>query len=279
LAVTVNEIPVAFEGDGAGVGELTWGQLGIWRRTQQSGRTMNLVVTVPLEDGTPVTELLGMLRFLVGRHPALRTRLRFVPDPDGGQRPLQVVAGAGEVPLRVLDVGDDDDPAAVVDELRSRYELEFFDYEHEFPVRMAVVTQSGSPAHLLIGYSHVLVDGAGIRAPARDLEHFDRTAGAAGTATAPPPTAPSALEVAQAQATPTGRRQSTRAVRHWAAQLDRLADWPAVDTPQEQEPRHWELVGYSAAMELGTRAVAARTGVGTTHVLLACTVPEWAHCH
>ncbi|WP_370360479.1 hypothetical protein [Catenulispora sp. MAP12-49] len=65
MAVTVHEIPVAFEGPGAGVGELTWGQLGIWRRTEQSGRTMNLVVTVPMEDGTTVAELLGMLRFLL----------------------------------------------------------------------------------------------------------------------------------------------------------------------------------------------------------------------
>lgn len=256
---------MAFEGDGAGVGELTWGQLGIWRRTRQTGRTMNLVVAVPMADGTPVAELVGMLRFLVGRHPALRTRLRFVPDPDGGQRPTQVVAGSGQVPLLVVEIGDDDNAAAVVDELRSRYELEFFDYEHEFPVRMAVVARSGSAAHLVIGYSHVFVDGAAIRALARDLEHFDRAGGAA----APPPTAPSALEVARAQATAAGRRQSTRAVRHWAAQLDRLTDWPAPDPPQEQEPRHWELVGYSPAMELGMRAVAARTGAGTTHVLLA----------
>ncbi len=262
---------MAFEGDGSGVGELTWGQLGIWRRTQQTGRTMNLVVAVPMADGTPVAELVGMLRFLVGRHPALRTRLRFVPDADGGRRPMQVVAGSGSVPLQVVEIGDDDDAAAaaVVDELRSQYELEFFDYEHEFPVRMAVVTRSESAAHLVIGYSHVFVDGAAIRALSRDLEHFDRSGGAAGSATAPPLTSPNALEVAQAQATAAGRRQSTRAVRHWAAQLDRLTDWPTPDEPQEQEPRHWELVGYSPAMELAMRAVAARTGAGTTHVLLA----------
>ncbi|MEZ0110567.1 hypothetical protein ABH920_004582 [Catenulispora sp. EB89] len=173
------------------------------------------------------------------------------------------------MPLRVVEIGDDEDAAGVVDELRSRYELESFDYEHEFPVRMAVVTRSGTAAHLVIGYSHVFVDGAAIRALARDLEHFNRASGASGVATAPPPAPPSALDVAQAQATAAGRRQSSRAVRHWAAQLDRLTDWPAPDPPQEQEPRHWELVGYSPAMELGMRAVAARTGAGTTHVLLA----------
>lgn len=98
---------------------------------------------------------------------------------------------------------------------------------------------------------------------------LDRASGAAGVATAPAPTAPSALDVAQAQSTQAGRRQSTRAVRHWAAQLDRLTEWPGADAPHEQDPRYWELVGYSPALELGMRMVAARTGAGTTHVLLA----------
>jgi hypothetical protein len=134
---------------------------------------------------------------------------------------------------------------------------------------MAVVRSSGKSAHLLIGYSHVLVDGAGIQALARDLEHFDRGGGDAGVATAPPPGAPSALDVARAQAAPAGRRQSARAVRHWAAQLDRLDGWRTAESARTRDPRFWELVGYSPAMETAMRVVAARTGAGTTHVLLA----------
>jgi hypothetical protein len=48
-----------------------------------------------------------------------------------------------------------------------------------------------------------------------------------------------------------------------------LNDWQAPEPPREQEPRYWELVGYSPAMESAMRVVAARTGAGTTHVLLA----------
>ena len=181
MAVAVREIPVAFAGGGAGVGELIWGQLGIWRQSQRSGRTMNLVVSMPVADAVPVAEFAGMLRFLVSRHPALRTRLRFVPDPAGGRRPVQVVADAGEVPLRIVDIGDGDDPGAVIEELHTRYELTFFDYEHEFPIRMAVVQRSGVPAHLLICYHHVVLDGAAIRALARDLDqHFDPGGGEGG---------------------------------------------------------------------------------------------------
>ncbi|MFL6114495.1 MAG: condensation domain-containing protein [Catenulispora sp.] len=271
MAVTMGVIQVAFDADGAGAEELTWGQLGIWRRTRQTGRTMNIVLTLPLDDGTPLVELVGMLRFLVSRHPVLRTRLRFGVDPAGArQRPQQVVVASGEVPLHVVDVdGEGDDPAAAAEELHSRYERDRFDYEHEFPVRMGVVQRWGKPAYLVIGYSHVLLDGAGIRALGRDVQHFDRAGGARGTATAPPPEAPSVLEVARAQASPAGRRQSARAVRHWATQLDRLAAWQPPEPPRRREPRYWELVGYSPAMELAMRVVAARTGFGTTHVLMA----------
>ncbi|MBW8804715.1 MAG: condensation protein [Catenulisporales bacterium] len=271
MAVTVGVIQVAFDGDGAGAEDLTWGQLGIWRRTRQTGRTMNIVLTLPLDDGTPLVELVGMLRFLVSRHPALRTRLRFDTDPKGDKpRPRQVVVSSGEVPLHVVDVDDErGDPAAAAEELHSRYEIERFDYENEFPVRMGVVQRWGKPAYLVIGYSHVLLDGAGIRALGRDVRHFDRAGGARGAATAPPPPAPSVLEVARAQASPAGRRLSARAVRHWAVQLDRLAAWQPPEPPRRREPRYWELVGYSPAMELAMRVVAARTGIGTTHVLMA----------
>ena len=59
--------------------------------------------------------------------------------------------------------------------------------------------------HLVIGYSHVLLDGVGIRALAGDLEHFDRAErggrsrhrAAAGGAQRP-------LDVARAQSAPRG---------------------------------------------------------------------------
>src|SRR5262249_39654820 len=126
MAVTVTEIPVDFRGESAGTAELTWGQTGVWRTARQTGRTMNLVTAVPLAEGTPLEEMVAVLRFVVSRHPALRTRLRF---PGG--HPWQVVAESGEVPLQIADIGDGDDPAAVAEELRARYELTWFDYENE----------------------------------------------------------------------------------------------------------------------------------------------------
>ena len=108
VPVTVSEIPVDFHDEGAGTAGLTWGQLRIWRMARQTGRTMNLVSKESLPEGTPVEEIVGLTRFIMSRHPALRTRLSFT-----GEDPCQVVAGAGEVPLQIVDIDDGDDPAAV----------------------------------------------------------------------------------------------------------------------------------------------------------------------
>ncbi|HZP54324.1 condensation domain-containing protein [Actinocrinis sp.] len=265
MAITLSDIRVRFEGHGAGVGELTWGQLGILRTTRRTGRTMNVVVTMPLPEATPLTEMTAVLRFLVSRHPALRTRLRFADGPSGERGVQQVVADSGEIPLYIADLDDEDDPSAAAEQMRSRFELEWFDYEREFPVRMGVVRQSGTLVRLVLGYSHVMVDGAGILALTRDLANLDRVT---GQATAPPDGV-SPLDVAAAQDSASGRRQSERSIRYWAAQLERLSAWQPAEPASPQQPRFWELAGYSPAMDLALREIAARTGAATTYVLLA----------
>ena len=265
MAVTLSEIPVGFQGEGAGVGELTWGQMNIWRATLRNDRTMNLAFPVPLPDGASLSDVAGMLRLMVSGHPALRTRLRFVDGPSGSRHPQQVVAASGEVPLQVLDVGDGDDPAAAAEELRSRYELTWFDYENEFPVRMGVVRQSGVPVHLVVCHSHVMVDGGGLNILYQDFGQVSRATGEA----AGPAGGPSPLELASRQGSAAGRRQSERAIQYWAAQLDRLTAWQQAEPAPQDAPRFAELSVYSAAMELGTRAVAARTGADAMSVLLA----------
>lgn len=263
MAITMSEIPVGFHGEIAGVAELTWGQMGIWRRIQETGRTMNVVVIMPMPEGTTLPIVEAALRFVVSRHPALRTRLRF---PGGRtQDPQQVVAASGQVPLQVLDIEDDDDVDAVAERLRSRYELTPFDYEHEFPVRMGVVRQRGALPRVVAGFSHVVTDGAGLESLTLDFAHFDLDTGEAtsGANVLDP------LELSRLQHGPSGRRQNDKCMRYWAAQLERLPDWRLTPPAEPAEPRYWELVLYSPALELGLRAIAARTNVASTHVLLA----------
>jgi hypothetical protein len=110
-----------------------------------------------------------------------------------------------------------------------------------------------------------MVDGNGLGALFEDLERLDR---GTGEATAPPEGL-NPLELARKQGSPSGRRQSERAIQYWAAQLSRLPAWKLSGAASVREPRFAELVACSPAMELGMRAIAARTGAGTGDVLLA----------
>lgn len=266
MATTLTEIPVRFDGGGAGAGELTWGQMAIWRASQRNNRTMNFASSMPPPEGaSSVAAVAAMLRFMVSRHPALRTRLRFADGPSGDRHPQQVIAGSGEVPLYIADIGDGDDPAAAAADLCSRYAFTWFDYENEFAVRMAVIRQSGTPVRLVVCYNHVMVDGGGVEAMYHDLRHLDRIT---GEATAPAEGL-NPLELARRQDSPDGRRQSERAIQHWRAQLGRLSAWRLEEPAPGHEARFAELMAYSPALELGMRAVAARTGASSTSVLLA----------
>lgn len=301
MPTTTSEIRVAFRGGGGGTGELTWGQMRVWRTSRLTGRTMNLAVFMRMPAGTPLSEMADLLRFLVVRHPALRTRLEFGAGRTGADHPRQVVAESGDVPLEILDIHDDATDAEVfaeADVLRARYERTWFDYEHDFPVRMGVIRRAGSVAYMVVGYSHVMIDGAGILAMVADLPNLDK---ATGEATAAAPDF-SPLSLAETQGSETGKRQTDKCLRYWAGQIDRLPDWqvaqrgasavsgagsaaglPAASagasragspagpaaSPENAEPRYWQLIGFSPALELGLRMIAERTGLDSTYVLLA----------
>src|SRR5215469_1885693 len=100
-----DRILVPFAGPSSGTGELTWGQRGIWGAIQAGGGPHNMGGVVLLPPGTTVDDIVAALRYVIGRHQALRTRYR--PDPDGGL-PQQVLSETGELPVTFVDVADDD---------------------------------------------------------------------------------------------------------------------------------------------------------------------------
>lgn len=251
--VTVR-IPVPFHGDGAGTAELTWGQREIWQTMRRTGRTLNIGGALPVPPGSTVEEFAGLLAYLVGRHEALRTR--FVLDA-GGDPVRQVVSASGTVHLDVLDGAEEDAEA-----LRSGYEFTPFDLAREFPVRMGVVQRGGVPAHLVVQYCHLAVDGFGIDAIIRDLAHR-------GAAHPPPPAGVRPRELAVQQQSASGQRQSTKSIRYWRSLIDDLAPTRFDPSDDPRTPRFWELVCRSPALHLALPAVAARTRAETGHVLLA----------
>lgn len=265
MGSTTSEVLVPFHGEGAGVGELTWGQQEIWSSMRRTGHTFNIGGTMPLAAGTPVEEIATILRFMVSRHQALRTRLVFDGPSGSAGFPQQVVAESGEIPLHVVDVDAGDDAAEAAEALRSRYELTPFDYANEWPVRMGVIRHRSTLTHLVVQYCHVAVDGFGIEAIVRDLAHLDPATGG-GTA---PVQGVRPLELARIQATPAGRRHSEKSLRYWENLLRTIPAQRFGESTDRREPRFWEIFCYSPAMHLAMLSIAARTRVDTTYVLLA----------
>ena len=261
MRAVTSRILLPFRGEGAGAGELTWGQLEIWRTMRRTGRTMNIGGTMRLPEGSTVEEMATVLRYLVTRHQALRTRLRLVPDGP----PRQVVSESGEVALEVVDVDPGDDTDAAAEEVRSRYEFTPFDLPNEWPVRMGVIRCAGAVTHLVVQYCHLAVDGFGIEAAVRDLAHLDKET---GEATAPVKGL-TPLELSERQHAPAGVRQSGKSLRYWEQLVRTLPAQRLGSSTDPREPRFWDLNYRSPAMHLAMLAIAHRTRSEVGHVVLA----------
>ncbi|MFI5914163.1 condensation domain-containing protein [Dactylosporangium sp. NPDC051541] len=255
------EIAVAFEGDGSGVAELTWGQRDVWDLMRRTGRTMNIGGTMPCVPGETVEHLAELLRFIMSRHQALRTTI------IDGDPPRQQVHASGEASIELVAAGAD--PAGTAEALRVRYQTAHFDPGREWPVRMGVVVDGDRPTHTVLMYYHVIIDGFGIDAIVRDLANLGDPAA--------PVRGVTPLELAARQREPGAVRQSEKARRYWEKQLDRIkaagaAGAASVAGPADPglgRPRHWEVVCESPALALAVRAVAARTGLTSGPILLA----------
>jgi hypothetical protein len=255
-----NQILVQFRGEGSGVAPLTWGQRGVWRSIVRHGSSQYVGGVVPARPGATVESMAETLRFIMGRHQSLRTRLVFDADGD----PRQRVFESGEIALNVVDAADAD-PLTVANDLRTRYESDDFDYADEWPVRMAAVCRDGVPTHVVAVYNHLAVDAHSLLALVDDLMARDPETGAA----AGPITATQPLAQAAQQQTPAAQRQTDGALRHWARVLRTVTPERFDERDHEEDPRFWDLAYYSKAADLAMRSIAARLGTDTSPVLLA----------
>lgn len=257
----VDKILVPFHGEGSGVEELSWGQKGVWQTIVTDGRSSTLGGVVPLPAGTTVEDIVTTLRYIVGRHQSLRTRLRF--EPDG--RILQHLSSSGEVPLEVLDAADDDDPAAVGQAVQVRYVTTDFDYVEEWPVRMAVIRHRGAVTHLVATYLHTTLDAEGINVLLADLAGLDLKT---GQTTSPPPTGMTPMAQARLQRTPHSLRQGDASIRHLERVLRAVSPHRYPEPAEKGEPVY-RMLGYRSPATLpALRVVAARHRMETTPVLL-----------
>ncbi|HEY1572874.1 MAG TPA: condensation domain-containing protein [Pseudonocardiaceae bacterium] len=256
------QILVPFEGEGAGVEDLTWGQIGFWQGIAESGRSLVMGGVTPLTPGVTVEALAESLRFSLSRHQSLRTRLRL--DPAGGL-PKQVCSTSGVVPLEVVDVEPDGDPATVAEEVFARYEARHFDYEREWPIRMAAIRHGGRITHGVAVYLHTAIDAGGLEVLLADLAARDPMTGAGrGAVTAMQP-----LAQARQQRNAAARRTCQSSLRHLehvlrTVSLNRFGEATYGDGMAIRLIRY-----HSPATAMAIKVIAAHEGTNTSAALLA----------
>ncbi|MET7396033.1 condensation domain-containing protein [Dactylosporangium sp. NPDC005572] len=257
----VERIRVRFEGDGAGTGELAWGQQQVWQAMTELGTSMAMGGVVPVLDGRTVRDFAEELRFFLSRYGGMRALLRF--GPDGAV--TQEVFGSGEATLEVHDAAPSEDPATVAADLLAAWRSRIFDYANEWPIRMAVVRAAGAVTHVVVLVCHLATDGAGLATMIRELGERDPATGQ--------PAAPHAgmqpLDLVATQASRPAQRQSDNALRYWEGHLRSIPARRFTSHGERPGPRFRRVVWQSRALHLAADRVAAALGTDPGSVLLA----------
>lgn len=239
-----------FAGPGSGTAPLTWGQRAIWEtieRTAPDDHYFNFGRIVRVPAGVTVELAAEALARLVERHGSLRTLL-----DDGTQR----LHEKGRLPLIVREGAD-------AEALMAELESARFDYEHEWPLRVALITDGDVVTHLVLVFCHLAADGLGAEVAVRDLRMLL-------LGRSPRTPAPQPLDLARWQSGPDGRRAAAKAAGYWAAGHARM---PSTMFPERvaeaAQPPIWRALLHSPALDLAVRAVAAGHAVSTSTVLLS----------
>ena len=247
---------VPFEGEGAGLAELSWGQQQIWAVVKDKDGSLPMGGARALPPGQTVADVAAGLSFIMSRHQALRTRLRFGND---GQA-QQVVHASGTITLEVVDAGEVD-PGEVAVAVAAGYKARKFDYEHEWPLRMAVITYHGTATHVAQVICHIALDAFGLAALYDDFDHRDERTG--------PVTAMQPMEQASRQRGPSGRRAHEASMRYLERLTASIPDLQLKESGDPRQPRFWQVTLDSPAGYRAAGMLSARLGLGTSPVLLA----------
>ena len=264
-----DRVVVQFTGTEAGTEPLSWGQKAILQDMQDSGRQFSMPGMMTLAQGSTVEDAAAHVRGLMGRHAALRMRLR----TDGGGRLGQEIAGSGQIGLDILTFPDDADPADVDRYARDMFEsgitgpLPRFDFHRDWPLRVTAVRHRGACLHLVWALSHLAADGGAHLLLLDDL----LAAGAAGDAAGKPQRA-QLLDVIKSEQAPQLRQLSGRAMRYWESQLSHIPALTFGEPAPPREPagpRCAQVRFSSSAAHLAMLAIAERTRTDPSRVTLA----------
>lgn len=261
--VPAERVTVSFAGEGSGVGEMSWGQWGIWLSMLSHESWMPLGGTKALDPGTTPEDIADELRYLMARFPSMRTRLRF----DAAGRPTQELFATGDITLEIYEAQSGEEgtadgpgrPAALAAEVEARYRATPFDLSTEWPVRMAVIRHGGTLTHMVAIMCHLVTDGIGALVMLREV---------AARETAPV-TGLQQLEQAHWQRSTAGERQNAATLYFWEKFLRKIAPRRLPDSTDRREPRHWSAEFHTPALRHAAAMIGERTKAGSSSILMA----------
>jgi hypothetical protein len=270
MGVEVPEIALRFRAPG-GTGPITWGQCAMWQAMKWLGgesHFFNLQRVMPVPPGVSVDDVAVAMRALVERHHALRTRF-----PGYDTDPVQEVAAHGTMKLVVHEAAAQDAERIAAGLSRELAGRAFHQSEDEWPVRAGLVLAGGRPAHLVLVFSHLIVDGASLAMVMADLADL-----LGGESPAPPEPAWNPLSLAEYEHSAAGQAMHDAAMRYWRTEL-RDPPLTIFDVPvQPQEPvRFCELRMESAAVAAAAKRIASASQCTTSAVVLAAYTAILAH--
>jgi hypothetical protein len=177
----------------------------------------------------------------------------------GGQV-QQVVHASGAITLEVVDAGERD-PDEVAAAVVADYKARKFDYEREWPLRMAVITRHGIATHVVQVICHVALDAVGLALVHDDFDHPAQRPG--------PSTAIQPMEQANWQRGPGGLRAHEASMRYLERLAPAIPDLQLRESGERRQPRFWQLTLDSPAGFRAAGMLSARLSLGTSAVLLA----------
>ncbi|WP_164904794.1 condensation domain-containing protein [Streptomyces cyaneus] len=208
-----------FEGLNERVGPATWGQRHIWpvldRHPGDRRRfVMRRVWAVP--TGADAALVVAALRTLVCRHEALRT---MITHQDGNL--VQHVRAEGGFEILVEEQAGawtERDVTAATDLIAK----EEFSLDKEYPVRFLILTSRDAPQWVVVGASHMAVDGDACDILEREFRDLVQRPG--GDAEADGAVTQTPLSRADSEQSDMGSKWNDRSLAYWQKVLEEFPD-------------------------------------------------------
>jgi hypothetical protein len=262
--VSVRVVRIPFRGDRAGRWPVTLAQSDAvdWI-PGQDGRVFCLTADLP--PGRTLEDVLEAVGVLVSRHEGLRTC--FVADPEGERS--QTVPREGQLEVLLLELGD-----------RARHRRQVtepfrpFDHGKEYPLRVAVALDRGSPFRVLFEFSHLCAD---LVAGTIVLTEFAELLATPARHRARRP-AWQPADQAEYERTPAVVHRLVRTLDYWRAQVSDLPPCLLSVPANYQGPPKFRLaVLRSAPVSAALRQLSVRTRISPASIIVSAftTVLSW----